>query len=128
MPIRLAIVLLLTHLFIVSFDAQAFWQQMSAKELYEQSELIVIAELIGHTNIKLSPDNTPLRLGILRVEDTLKSESHHAFLLLVLPSPLEPRVSTDIFHQMGQRGLWYLRVHDSGLYMADHPQRFVEFQ
>ena len=108
--------------------ADAMWVRLSDAELIEQSDIIVGAELIGHTQLRLAPDRPKLTLGVLRVDDVLKGDAGITVALLVLPSPDAPRSSTDLLYRKGQKGLWFLRVRDqkdAGLYLADHPQRFV---
>jgi hypothetical protein len=101
--------------------------RMSDAELVAKSEVIVQAELIGQTRVTLSPSEGALTLGILRIDEAFKGAKDESLLLLVMASPDRPRSSSDISYQKGQRGLWFLRSRapGQGLYLADHPQRFV---
>ena len=104
------------------------WERLTDEKLIEKSEVIVLAELAGQTRLMPSPDGPALWLGALRVEETLKGDSQQTVRLLLLPSPEAPRSSSDILYRDGQRGLWFLRARPpggDGLYLADHPQRFL---
>lgn len=107
---------------------QAMWAKLQDAELIAQSSVIVMAELIGETQITLPAQDTALRLGVLQVTETLQGSGLPPFLLLVLPSATGLRSSTDIVYHSGQRGVWFLRPSPAaghGLYLADHPQRFL---
>jgi len=115
-------------LFLSGGDSYAMWATLTDKQLVAKSDLIVMAELIGQTEVKLAADGAILLLGVLQVEEVLKGDRQQTAVLLVLPSPGAPRASTDILYRKGQRGLWFLRARtqgESGLYLADHPQRFL---
>ncbi len=104
------------------------WARLTDAELIAKSDVIVMAELIGQTRVTLPPAQAPVSLGVLQVEEVLKGDPHRSLLLLVLPSPKGPQSSSDIFYRKGQRGLWFLRPRKAGavgLYLADHPQRFL---
>ena len=61
------------------------------------------------------------------MQETLKGEPTEV-ALLVLPSQGQPVASDAIARAAGSSGLWYLRLRspsEAGLYLADHPQRFV---
>ena len=111
--------------------ADAMWVKLSDAELIDKSDIIVGAELIGHTQLRVAPDRPKLTVGVLRVDDVLKGDTGITVALLVLSSPDAPRSSTDLVYRKGQKGLWFLRVRDqkdAGLYLADHPQHFVPLQ
>jgi hypothetical protein len=58
----------------------------------------------------------------------LKGDQNQTVALLMLPSRSGLALSSIISHEVGQRGLWFLRLRtqqESGLYLADNPQRFV---
>ena len=103
------------------------WVKMTDSELVEESSVIVMAELIGETLVTLPTDEARLRLGVLQVAEFLKGDSHQMLLLLVLPAHKGLALSTDIDFHKGQRGLWFLeeRAPGGGLYLANHPQRFL---
>lgn len=109
-------------------DADAMWIRLSDAELISTSDLVASAELIGHTSLRVAADHPRLVVGVLRVDEVLKGDPGITVALLVLPSSDGPRASTDLVYRKGQRGLWFLRARDeknAGLYLADHPQRFV---
>ena len=101
--------------------------RLSDAELIEDSELIVVGELIGRAPINSSQGNGTQMLGVIRVDETLKGERGTTIAFLGLPGGKIMR-SDDLSYGDGQRGLWYLRLRDAdeaGIYVADHPQRFV---
>jgi hypothetical protein len=119
---RLAALILLS----VSFCINAMWVRMSDEDLVKASQVIVKATLVEIKTIDLQGAKGSSRLGTLRVEKTYKGVPELTDIQLALPP--EPRLhsSTDIIYQTGQTGLWFLREQEagSGLYLADHPQRF----
>ena len=101
--------------------------KLSDTELIEQSGLIVVGELIGRAPIRAADGVGTQILGVIRVEEVLKGERGVSIAFLVLPGQKIMR-SDELSHPDGQRGLWYLRlenVDEAGIYVADHPQRFV---
>lgn len=108
--------------------AVASWAPLTDEELCARSDAIVAAELIGRTSLQVSTDAGELTIGVLRVTESLRPDSLSAYLLLVLPSSTGPISSSDLHYSEGQTGWWFLRESSlaaSGLYLADHPQRFV---
>jgi hypothetical protein len=104
--------------------------RFSDADLVDRSEVIVVAELIGHTQLTLAPSRAVTTYGVLQVREALKGAvpASNALLLLEQPTPGGPISSSDIRYRVGQSGLWFLRVRtpgDVGPYLADHPQRFV---
>jgi hypothetical protein len=115
-------------LFWTQLRPSDMWVKLSDADLIAHSEIIVVAELIGQTKLALSPGDAPLTLGVLKVDESFKGSAAGSLVLLVLPTPAPLRPSTDLAYQKGQKGLWFLRarlVGQVGLYMADHPQRFI---
>jgi hypothetical protein len=101
--------------------------KLSDTELIEQSGLIVAGELIGRAPIGALTGEGAQMLGVIRVEEVLKGERGVSVVFLALPGRKIMR-SDELSHLDGQRGLWYLRlknVDQAGVYIADHPQRFV---
>lgn len=101
---------------------------MTVDQLVEQSQLIVVGELVS---LARHPDLPATDLGSIRIDEVLlarapRSGSDRASLLV--PSRgTGPVVSTAVFYTVGQRGVWFLR-RDSGqaeAYLADHPQRLM---
>ncbi len=105
---------------------EALWIRMTEAALLAGSDVIVLAELIGHTRIQRAADAAPRWLGVLRVEQVVKGDPGLTTLLLVVP--VQAQVSTDIVYHRGQRGLWFLHLYapdEIGFYAANHPQRFL---
>lgn len=129
MPVSWPLALLSSLSAFLSGVAMASWAPMTDEELCARSDVIVAAELIGETNLRVSADDAAeLTIGILKVTESLRPDSLSAYLLLVLPSSAGPISSSDLHYRNGQEGWWFLRespVVASGLYLADHPQRFV---
>ncbi|MGH8613455.1 MAG: hypothetical protein ACREYF_15920 [Gammaproteobacteria bacterium] len=101
---------------------------MTDAELVEESELVVIADFIGQTEIEFGKANVKLTVGVLRVNEVLKGRRDLSVVLLELPPREAPRSSSDIFYRIGASGIWFLRAHsshDEGIYSANHPQRFL---
>jgi hypothetical protein len=106
----------------------AMWAKLTDPELVAKSQLIVRGELAVVNRLPAKGDSPPLWAGEIRVESVLKGPADLEVALLALPPPEGPRSSTDLVYREGHRGLWFLRVlppEGSGLYLADHPQRFV---
>ncbi len=101
--------------------AGAMWAGFSDEQLVAASDIIVLGEVVGS-----QPDREAMRL---KVSETLKGEVDGPEVLLSSPPAQAPRSSTDIVYQVGQKGLWFLRIsRQSGqdkVYSADHPQRFI---
>jgi hypothetical protein len=105
-------------------NATAMFARLTDEELVEKSEMIVVGELIGRELIGASPNARTL--GVIRIEQTLKGAPTATIAFLALPPAMALQKSDDIMHRDGQRGLWFLRAgSDRGVYVADHPQRFV---
>lgn len=119
--------LLLCLASLVPGGVHATWASLSETQLLARSELVVIGELIGHSEVVLSEGASALNLGVIRVDEVLKGPEGMSIAYLALPRAKGPAVSTDIHYRTGQQGLWYLRARGSGqgVYLADHPQRFV---
>ena len=112
---------------VMSMDSSADWIYLTPEQLAEQSDVILVGELIGRDRVRLSDDGPVLNVGVIRVEEVVKGGTQRSVVLLML-APSRPDglvASTDVFFQDGQRGLWYLRARGEGLYVADRPDRFV---
>lgn len=108
--------------------ASGMWAKLTDPELTAKSQLIVRGELGTVKRRQPKDGSPPLWVGEIRVESVLKGPANLEVAHLALPSPEGPRSSTDLGYRAGHRGLWFLRVRPpegSGLYLADHPQRFV---
>ena len=102
------------------------WASLSDEELVRTSELIVLGEWQGQTTLSTSGLGT-LNLGVIAVTETLKGLPNTRVVFVALPAASAPRSSSDIHFKQGDRGLWLLRLRpeSTGIYLADHPQRFV---
>lgn len=130
----MAVVHLLTFIalqlgFVILLMSQvngSMWEELSQDKLVTTSDLIIVGEIIGKADVSFSMEQPPVRLGVLRVDEVLKDGKEHGVVLLALPSA--SRSSTDLTYKQGDRGLWFLRTGPpgtAGLYVADHPQRFM---
>jgi len=111
-------------------DASAMWAELSDAELVERSPLIVAGTIVGTTRLGLPAGAGALTVGVIRVDAVYKGSPDGEVVLIALPTP-RPGVwsSGEITYRPGQDGLWFLRPRGqgtAGLYLADHPQRFVE--
>lgn len=105
----------------------AMWAQMSDAELVASSDLIVVGEWLGQTEVVLQAGATPHAIGVVAVSETLKGTAA-GFALVLRPVATAPRSSSDLDFERGQKGLWLLRAKPGGtkaVFLADHPQRFV---
>ena len=103
------------------------WTEASDAELLASSALVVIATYTGQYGFSMDAQSPVLTLGVLQVEKVLKGDPSLGLVFIRVPNPAGPRKSDDIDYFEGQRGLWFLRADEAhpGLYLADHPQRFV---
>lgn len=101
--------------------------QMSDDELIRRSDLIIFGEWTGQSPVRLPGATQALEVGAIRIAEVLKGPKTQTLALVITSMPDAPRSSSDIHYQRGDRGLWLLRAHPdgNGLYLADHPQRFV---
>ena len=102
----------------------------SDADLIERSEVVVVAEFLGPTQVTPAPGSPAVTYGVLKVQEVLKGAvpASRNLLLIEQSSPGGFISSSDITYRAGQTGLWFLRVRnpgDVGPYLADHPQRFV---
>lgn len=106
--------------------ANAMWAGLGDEELVRSSDLIVMGEWQGQTTLSVAPA-VELEAGIIIISEVLKGGGNPAFALVALPASKAPRSSNDPDYRRGDRGLWLLRARpdSKGLYLIDHPQRFV---
>lgn len=103
----------------------AMWAPLSDEELVRSSDLIVVGEWQGQSAFSATGSGD-IEIGVVLVSETLKGKGP-GFALVALPSSSAPRSSSDLVYRRGDRGLWLLKLQpgSKGLYLADHPQRFV---
>ena len=102
---------------LVAVTASGFWEKLSPGELVEQSELVVIGQLVE--------SEVDGAFGAIQVTETLKGDRHET---AILGGRTELMSSDAINYRVGITGLWFLRSatnSDDAAYLADHPQRFV---
>lgn len=104
----------------------AMWAALSDDELIRTSDLIVVGEWQGQTTFS-APSFPEAAIGVIAISEVLRGPGNPAFALVILPSDKKPRSSSDPAFHRGDRGLWLLRLKpdSQGLYLVDHPQRFV---
>jgi hypothetical protein len=130
LPRRLAVFVatLGIALIVVSENLMAMFASLTDAELLQNSSLIVEAEYLGQSEVRLGAQGSGASLGVLRVRDVLKGEVPGGVVLLAVPSPQRPVSGSDIVFKPGQSGWWFLRDASDGskgVYLADHPQRFL---
>jgi hypothetical protein len=105
------------------------WAAMSDEELLRVTDLAVFGRWVGQTSaLKVGGQSPTHDIGAIEVDEVLKGPQGLTLALVAAPAMQGPRSSTDILFRRGARGLWLLRKRsgpESGLYLADHPQRFV---
>jgi hypothetical protein len=108
--------------------SNAMFAPLTDRELLEGSSLIVEAEYLGKTEVRLDGQAGSVWLGVLKVRAALKGNVPDGIVLLAVPSGNQPVSSSDIQFRAGQTGLWLLKAKvdgPKGFYLADHPQRFI---
>ncbi|WP_180126595.1 hypothetical protein [Rhodoferax sp. BLA1] len=100
------------------------------EQLVSQSELIVLGEWSGQSAVGATAlgETAPiLDMGVITIAEVLKGPSAQVLAFVATPSENGPRSGSDMTHKRGERGLWLLRSKPgapSGIYLADHPQRY----
>ena len=116
---------------VIAFGTEttnAMWARMTDAELIRQSDLIVVGEWIGTAQIEISARQVKIHAGVIAVKEVLKGDPRQTAALVAVPGADQPISSSDIVYRRGQRGLWLLRLRSAdevGIYLADHPQRFL---
>ncbi|MDE2600245.1 MAG: hypothetical protein KGL40_11550 [Rhodocyclaceae bacterium] len=100
------------------------WAPLSDEELLRSSDLIVMGEWQGQ--VAFSAGSSDMEVGVVLVNEAWKGGTP-AFVLIALPASRTLRSSSDMTFRRGDRGLWLLHLQpgSKGLYLVDHPQRFV---
>jgi hypothetical protein len=103
------------------------WAAMSDDELIQRSDLIVIGEWLGQASVTLPGAAAAVELGVVAVAETWKGSGERSVVHVLAVPAQAPRSGSDLRFQRGDRGLWLLREQAGGrgLFLADHPQRFV---
>lgn len=106
--------------------------QMSDEELIRSSDLIVVGEWVGQSSLLVSAAAKPLEVGALAITKVLKGTPGQSLALVATVAANAPRSGSDLLYWRGDKGLWLLRLRPAsntstgaGIYLADHPQRFV---
>lgn len=106
-------------------EVGAMWARMSLEQLVQQSDLVVVGELVA---VNPEPGGR-FDIGRLRVDEVIMGQKDVAEVALAVPALAGGlRSSEAIYYNPGRRGLWFLRRQpgtgaQSGVYLADHPQR-----
>ena len=125
---KIAPVAAITGLLLLCANAGAMWAELTPEQLIDQSQLIATGEVIGTTRMRLAAEGVDTYLAVLRLDKVYKGDSKRVIAHVVIPAPTPGLHSTVITYTTGQAGLWYMRLRaadDRGIYLADHPQRFV---
>jgi len=101
--------------------------QMSDEELIRRSDLIILGEWVGQTPLQIAGTAENLVLGAIVISEVVKGPSANSIALIAIAPAAAPRSGDDLSYRRGNRGMWLLRQRpgSTGLYLADHPQRFV---
>jgi len=102
--------------------------QMSDEELIRRSDLIVVGEWVGQSGVVVSETAGPLELGAISIAEVLKGAPGQSLALVATVAPGAPRTGDDVTYRRGDKGVWLLRLRQGsakGIYLADHPQRFI---
>lgn len=105
--------------------AHAMWAALDDEALLQGSDLIVLGEWQGQT--AATAHDLPFGdIGVISVSEVLKGKAQDV-VLIARPAAAGPRSGTDLDFRRGQRGLWLLRLRpgSQGIYLLDHPQRFI---
>jgi len=112
---------------LLPLTSLAMWEAWTDAELLRRSDLVVIGEWQGVAALNLPAPTGALALGAISVAEVLKGARGQTVVLVVQPGAGSLRSSSDLVYRRGDRGLWLLRARPGGdgLYLVDHPQRFV---
>ncbi len=108
---------------------QAMFAAMTDDELLRRSDLIVFGEWQGQAALRLGPDRSRVEMGVVKVREVLKGPAGLELVFVATIASGAVRSSSDLVYRRGNRGLWLLHAPagaDGGIYLADHPQRFVD--
>lgn len=104
--------------------------RLTDEQLIGQSDLIVLGEWAGQSQVGAAALGEPvlkMDLGVIAITEVLKGPVGQVLVLVATPSTSGPRSGSDLSHKRGEHGLWLLRIKPgapSGIYLADHPQRY----
>ena len=125
-------------LLLSPYGASAIWAELTETQLIEESDLIVTGTMIGRTRLVVrsekatSAGSVELQVGVVQVETVFKGDPQQRVALLALPAPTPGIHNSDVMtYTAGQTGLWYFRLRspgEIGIFLADHPQRFVTIE
>lgn len=113
---------------LLPVQGAAMFARMSDEELIRRSDLIVIGEWVGQSSVQVADTSAPLELGAVAIAEVLKGAPAQSLVLVATAAADAPRTGDDITYRRGDRGVWLLRLRPGGgkgIYLADHPQRFV---
>lgn len=106
----------------------AMFAPYTDRELIDRSDVVVLGEYLGQTEVRLGGDAGALTIGVVAVREVLKGNPQEKILLIAVPSPAKPISGSDVVFRPKQSGLWLVAARPSGptgVFVADHPQRFV---
>jgi len=109
-------------------NSHAMWINSDEVNLINSSSLIVVATYTGQATFSMSSNDTsPVTFGVLVISKIIKGNLSTKLAFIRVPNPGQIRKSDDLIYENGQTGLWFLRtdVAYPGIYLVDHPQRFV---
>jgi hypothetical protein len=127
-PLRRAFLFGIGTSVLLPLSGWAMWARMSDEDLMASSELVVLGEWIGQSLLILPDGARPVTVGGIAVSETLKGPAGTGLALVAIASAEALRSGDDLSFRRGDSGLWLLRPRPGpirGLYLADHPQRFI---
>lgn len=101
---------------------------LSDDDLLRRSELIVIGRWAGITPAVPGAAADAPTLAHIEVSEVLRGPAGLQRAAVAVPRPGTPVSGNDLPRRVGEHGLWLLRLRPGGpdgVYLADHPQRFV---
>lgn len=108
-------------------SSQADWATITNEELEQQSELIVVGELIEEKLMIHPAYESEIKVGVIRYSEIFKGKVLSETILIKLPllGPGLVLSSSDITFSVGQKGLWYLQKMEDELFFVERPDSFV---
>ncbi len=105
----------------------SYWAAEKTEDsLVKGSDVIVYAQYLGESIIKISDKKFQMNLGVLSQTQVLKGNVPSALVFIKRYNPDVPLSSDMLFFKPGQSGLWFLKKipGSTGLYQITHPSQY----